>query len=128
MPSFHRSLSPLAAAVLLALPGWAGADDDIEFNPYFMSPGSQQRIDLTRYNQDLAPAGTHSAELILNGRRIGRDEVKVQDITVDGKRAPKVDICVKPSTLAALDINVERLTPEAQKEIASHKEDRSCWR
>lgn len=125
MSSFHRSLSPLAAAVLLALPGWANADDDIEFNPYFMSPGSQQRIDLTRYNQDLAPAGVHSAELIVNGRRIGRDDVTVQDRTIDGKRAPKVDLCVKPSTLAALDINVERLTPEAQKEIADHK-DSQC--
>ncbi|SQI40043.1 Heat shock protein E [Leminorella richardii] len=124
MLSFNRSLSPLAAAVLFALSGWAAAeevDDSIEFNPHFMSPDSQRRIDLTRYNQDLAPAGTHSAELIVNGRRIGRDAVHIQDQTVDGQRIPKVDICIKPVTLVTLDINVEQLAPDAQKMIADAK-------
>lgn len=122
MPFFHHSLSPLAAAVLLALAGTAIADDDIEFNPNFMSPGSQQRIDLNRYNQDLAPAGKYSVELNVNGRHIGRDDVTVQDRVVEGKRVPQVDICVKPSALTTLDINVERLTPEAQKMVAAQKE------
>lgn len=119
---FHHSLSPLAAAVLLALAGTAIADDDIEFNPNFMSPGSQQRIDLNRYNQDLAPAGKYSVELNVNGRHIGRDDVTVRDRVVEGKRVPQVDICVKPSALTTLDINVERLTPEAQKMVAAQKE------
>lgn len=127
MSILNRSLSPLTVAILLTFSGSAlaetdNADDGIEFNPYFMSPGSQQRIDLTRYNQDLAPTGTHGADLIVNGRRIGRDDIVIQDQVVDGKRIPKVDICVKPSTLAALDLNVERLDAAAQKAIADTKE------
>lgn len=121
MSSVHHLLSPLAAAVLLAIATESAANNDIEFNPHFMSPGSQSRIDLTRYNQDLAPAGRHSVELIVNDRRIGRDDVTVQDRIVAGKRLPGVDICVKPTTLEALDINVGRLTPEAQKMIAARK-------
>ncbi|HCQ7756242.1 fimbria/pilus outer membrane usher protein [Citrobacter sp. 50677481] len=122
MSSFHHLLSPLTAAVLLATATESAANNDIEFNPHFMSPGSQSRIDLSRYNQDLAPAGRYSVELIVNDRRIGRDDVTVQDRTVSGKRLPEVDICVKLSTLDALDINLKRLTPEAQKMIATHQE------
>ncbi|MBK5143113.1 fimbrial biogenesis outer membrane usher protein [Budviciaceae bacterium BWR-B9] len=128
MSAFNRSLSPLTAAVLLALSGWAVADDandEFEFNPYFMSPDSQQRIDLTRYNQDLTPVGTYRAELIVNGRRIGRDEVSIKDRLVDGKAVSKVDVCIKRNTLSALDINVEKLSAEAQKQINEAKQD-SC--
>ena len=129
MSSFRCSLSPQAAVILFILPGWATADDGVEFNPYFMSPGSQQRIDLTRYNLDLAPAGKHSVELIVNGRRVGRDEITIQDRIVDGMPVTQVDICVQPAMLAILDINTERLTPEAQKAIASHDvalQDKGC--
>lgn len=129
MSSFHHLLSPLAAAVLLAVSAESAANNDIEFNPHFMSPGSQSRIDLTRYNQDLAPAGRYSVELIVNDRRIGRDDVEVQDRNVDGKRLPETDICIKPATLDALDININQLTPQAQKMIQAHKasdQDSGC--
>lgn len=121
MSSFHHLLSPLTAAVLLAIATESTANNDIEFNPHFMSPGSQSRIDLSRYNQDLAPAGRYSVELIVNDRRIGRDDVTVQDRIVTGKRLPEVNICVKLSTLDALDINLKQLTPEAQKMIATQQ-------
>lgn len=121
MPLFYRSLSPLAAAVLLALAGGAVADDEVEFNPWFMSPGSQQRIDLTRYNQNLPPPGRHSVELFVNGRRIARDEVIIQDRAMGGGQAPAMDICVKPDTLAVLDIDTARLAPAAQKAVAAQK-------
>ncbi|VFS47692.1 FimD/PapC N-terminal domain-containing protein [Budvicia aquatica] len=125
MPAFNRSLSPLTAAVLLALAGGAAADDNndaFEFNPYFMSPGSQQRIDLSRYNQDLTPVGSYRAELVVNGKRVGRDEVIIKDRLVEGKAVSKVDICIKPSTLAALDINLEKLSDQAQRQIKGVKE------
>ena len=125
MSVFHPLLSPLAVAVMLAITAESAANDDIEFNPHFMSPGSQSRIDLTRYNQDLAPAGRHSVELIVNDRRIGRDDITVQDRIVAGKSHPDVDICVKPSTLDALGIDVERLSPEAQRTIAAQKNAKS---
>lgn len=121
MSSFHPLLSPLAVVVMLAIAAESAANDDVEFNPHFMSPGSQSRIDLTRYNQDLAPAGRHSVELVVNDRRIGRDDITVQDRIVAGKSHPDVDICVKPSTLDALDIDVERLSAEAQRAIAAQK-------
>ncbi|VEJ53757.1 fimbria/pilus outer membrane usher protein [Pragia fontium] len=124
MSVFNRSLSPLTAALLFSLPAWAMADDDdIEFNPHFMSLGSQQRIDLKRYNQDLVPTGSYRAELIVNGRRIGRDEVIIKDRMVDGKTVSKIDICIKRSTLTALDINIEKLSDAARKQIADSKQD-----
>jgi len=122
MSSFHHLPSPLAAAVLLAIATESAANSDIEFNPHFMSPGSQSRIDLTRYNQDLAPAGRHSVELIVNDRRIGRDDVTIQDSAIGGQRLPDVDICVRAATLDVLDINIDQLSQAAQKMIAAHRD------
>lgn len=120
MSPLHHLLSPLAAAVLLALATESAANNDIEFNPHFMSPDSQNRIDLNRYNRDLAPAGRHSVELIVNDRRIGRDDVTVQDRIVSEKDIPGTDICIKPKTLIALGINIEQLPKQAQIMIAAH--------
>lgn len=118
MSSFRPLQFPQAVAVLLAIAGRTIASDDVEFNPQFMSPGSQDRIDLTRYNRDIAPAGKYNAELMVNDRRVGRDEIVVRDNVAASQNPAPVDICVKPSTLVALDIDILRLTPGAQKIIA----------
>ena len=60
-------LRPLAGVVaLLAMPLYA--QDIVEFDTIFMSRGSQQTLDVSRYEQNQAAPGTYRAEVYINER------------------------------------------------------------
>ena len=106
-------LRPLAGVVaLLAMPLYA--QDIVEFDTIFMSRGSQQTLDVSRYEQNQAAPGTYRAEVYINGLLRGMKDVTVR-IT-----PPKRDseICLKVQVLREFDIDIEKLSPAAQALLA----------
>lgn len=102
-------LRPIAGvAALLSTPLFA--QDVVEFDTIFMSRGSQQALDVSRYEQNLAAPGVYRAEVFVNGISYG-----VKDVIV--RSTPPLinsEICLKAQALRELDLNTEKLSLEAQ--------------
>ena len=109
---------PVACAIaLFCAPLYAG--EAVEFETVFMSRGSQQKLDLSRYEQNQAAPGVYRAEVYVNGASRG-----VKDITV-ALRPPerRSEICLSPRALLDIDLDIDRLSPEAQAQLAGSAEN-----
>ncbi|WP_071608951.1 fimbria/pilus outer membrane usher protein [Entomohabitans teleogrylli] len=109
----RMTLRPLAVAIaLLSGPLYAQDADEVEFNTSFMSPGSQKKIDITRYERNQAVPGVYRAEVRINGATHG-----VQDVTVQEAIPPQRvgAICLTARTMTQLDLDMDKLSDSARE-------------
>lgn len=84
-------------------------DDFVEFNSAFLSRGSAEKIDLTRYGRDLPASGSYYSNIMINGKLIGHGNVVIKDKAGDDK---KVAVCITRNTLSILELNYSQLSPQ----------------
>ncbi|MCS4270052.1 MULTISPECIES: fimbria/pilus outer membrane usher protein [Raoultella] len=113
-------LRPLAAAIAL-FAGQTGAEE-VEFNTAFMSPGSQQKIDISRYERGLAVPGVYRVRILVNGVSRGVHDVTVQH---DGPVRHATQLCLAARTLNQLELDVDKLEPAAGERLR-HSEPDTC--
>lgn len=110
----HPTTSPrqhrLAVAVLVALlPAAAMAAPALEFNADLLYGSG---IDVSRFERDDLGPGIYSADISVNGTRVGRRDVDVRDI--DGRSR----VCLTPELLAMLGFDEAKL--EAARASGEH--------
>lgn len=94
----------LAAAVLIALlPASVMAAPALQFNPEFLH-GAGEGIDLSRFQNDGPLPGTYSADIAVNGKVVGREEIEIRALEEGEAR-----ICLSPELLAVLPLNMGKL-------------------
>lgn len=116
--SDRLALRPLAAAIAL-LTGPLCAEE-VEFNTAFMSPGSQKKIDISRYERGLAVPGVYRVRVQVNGEFRG-----VHDVTVLNEPVPLLSgqLCLSAHTLNQLQLDLERLEPSARERLRNSLSD-----
>ncbi|WP_434636169.1 fimbria/pilus outer membrane usher protein [Klebsiella sp. I138] len=116
--SDRLALRPIAAAIAL-LTGPLCAEE-VEFNSAFMSPGSQKKIDITRYERGLAAPGVYRVNVLVNGESQG-----VHDVTVVNSPAPEMDgqLCLSAHSLNQLGFDLEKQDPAARDLLRNSQSD-----
>jgi len=114
-----------AAAVVLALfacgTAWANAPAattvaQVTFNDAFVQMPRGARIDISRFNKgNVTLPGTYSADVYINGDRIGRNTVVLRET-----RAGSGDVqpCIDQAMLERVGVDLGKLTPEAIARLA----------
>lgn len=112
--SDRLALKPIAAAIAL-LTGPLCAEE-VEFNTSFMSPGSQNKIDITRFERGLAVPGVYRVRILVNGAFRG-----VHDVTVLNDNSPLLSgqVCLTTQTLNQLEFDLQKLDPDASARLQS---------
>lgn len=111
---------PLAAAIAL-LSGQACAEE-VEFNTSFMSPGSQKKIDITRYERNLAAPGIYRVNVLVNGQSRGPHDVIIK---AESSADLQGDICLGIHSLKQLELDPEKLPPDVREQLKNKAAD-SC--
>lgn len=112
--SDRLALRPIAAAIALFTGPLCA--EEVEFNTSFMSPGSQNKIDITRFERGLAVPGVYRVRIQVNGAFRG-----VHDVTVLNDNSPLLggQVCLTTQTLNQLEFDLQKLDPDASARLQS---------
>lgn len=108
--AMHNSLCrrPLAAAVVAALlPMSAWAAPKVEFNPDLLFGMSDAGVDLSRFERGDVLPGTYNADISVNGKIVGR-----QDIVARVADDDEVRICFDAALFDLMGLDTQRLDAE----------------
>ncbi|UBX48525.1 fimbrial biogenesis outer membrane usher protein [Providencia alcalifaciens] len=104
-------LSVTGLVTVCALPSfyaWSEEDTTYEFNSGFII-GSQENVDLERFNTTGISPGKYSVDVYTNGSWKGR-----YDLDFVAKENGQLGTCYTPALLSELGINVEKFAPMAK--------------
>lgn len=118
--SDRLALRPVAAAIaLLAGPVCA---EEVEFNTSFMSPGSHNKIDISRYERGLAVPGVYRVRVLVNGVSQGTHDVTVLD---EADHLQSGQLCLRAQTVNLIGFDQEKLEPGA-RDLLRNAEPDAC--
>ncbi|MFL4617044.1 fimbria/pilus outer membrane usher protein [Stenotrophomonas maltophilia] len=106
----------LAAAVLVALlPMAASAAPALEFNADLLHGGIGASLDMSRFERDGPLPGTYSADIIVNGVTVGRQDIEVRSDDEADR------LCLSPELFDLLGVDTGKL------DAARAKSDDANW-
>lgn len=102
--------SRLATAVLVALlPMAACAAPALEFNADLLHGGIGANLDMSRFERDGPLPGIYSADILVNGTNMGRQDVEVR------ARDDADHICLSPELFRLIGLEVDKLEAAREK-------------
>ena len=80
----------------------------VEFDPIFLSPGSAQKVDISRFEHGAtALPGIYKADVFVNNMNIGTESIQFKE-----QKDKSVQLCLSPVTLQRLSLDTEQLPAE----------------
>lgn len=95
----------------------------VEFDPIFLSPGSAQKIDISRFERGAtALPGIYKADVFVNNMNIGTESIQFKE-----QEDKSVQLCLSPATLMHLNLDTEQLPSEILAQMkAGDDENPAC--
>ena len=115
-----KKISLLSLCIASAVSGMftANAFAEVSFDPIFLDTTAGDYIDIDKFNGEYkVPAGMYPADIYLNDRLVGREDVTVKDI--QGLSV----VCFNHSLAALTGLRISQLTEENQEAL---RQDKGC--
>ena len=91
----------------------------VEFDRSFLTPGSSQAVDLSRFEKgNPVLPGTYSVDLYVNGGWMGRTEVPFRPLP-DAPANANAQACFDRKLLAQISVDLKKLTPDVAAKLES---------
>ncbi|WP_368913269.1 fimbria/pilus outer membrane usher protein [Mixta calida] len=117
----HKKINLLAWWVASVISCAFYADDalaEVAFDPIFLDQAAGGHIDVSKFNGEYkVPAGTYAADIYLNNRLLGRENVTVRE--VKGKSI----VCFNPTLVALTGLRTGKISTE---QMSALRQENSC--
>lgn len=117
----HKKINLLAWWVASVISCAFYADDalaEVAFDPIFLDQAAGGHIDVSKFNGEYkVPAGTYAADIYLNNRLLGRENVTVRE--VKGKSI----VCFTPTLVALTGLRTGKISTE---QMSALRQENSC--